>query len=66
MQKLLTVRIDGSILQKLRVATVSRDTTIADVVRQGLSDWLAKNPARGGAAKPKAKKAKKSSAKKKK
>lgn len=53
MQKLLTVRIDGSLLQRLRVATVQRDTTIAEVVRQGLDEWLSKNPGRssGGASK---------------
>ena len=50
MQKLLTVRIDGALLQRLRVATVQRDTTIAQVVRQGLEEWLAKGcaPVRKG------------------
>jgi hypothetical protein len=57
MQKLLTVRIDGALLQKLRVATVQRDTTIAAVVREGLEAWLAKNPAKAGAAAKPAKKA---------
>ncbi|MCC6548393.1 hypothetical protein IT570_14640 [Candidatus Sumerlaeota bacterium] len=54
MQKLLTVRIDGNMLQRLRLATVQRDTTIAEVVRQGLEEWLAKGGTRstGGAPKP--------------
>ncbi|MCC7392632.1 hypothetical protein IT571_09790 [Candidatus Sumerlaeota bacterium] len=64
MQKLLTVRIDGALLQRLRVATVQRDTTIAQVVRQGLEEWLAKGGTRAAASAKSAKGAASKSARK--
>ena len=45
MQKLLTVRIDADLLQELRLATVARGTTMAEIVRTSLTEWLQQNPA---------------------
>lgn len=45
MQKLLTVRIDADLLQELRLATVARGTTMAEIVRGSLTEWLQANPA---------------------
>ena len=45
MQKLLTVRIDADLLQELRLATVARGTTMAEIVRGSLTEWLQSNPA---------------------
>jgi hypothetical protein len=44
MQKLLTVRIDADLLQELRLATVARGTTMAEIVRNSLEEWLSQNP----------------------
>lgn len=55
MDKLLTVRIDQDLLQDVKMATVSNETTIAEVVREALRKYVASNPGRGGSRAPKAK-----------
>lgn len=48
MQKLLTVRIEEELHQKLRLSTVAHETTVAEIVRKSLEEWLVKNPAPTG------------------
>lgn len=45
--KLLTVRLESGFLRELRLATVAHETTMAEVVRAALADWLKRNPAPG-------------------
>jgi DNA gyrase/topoisomerase IV subunit B len=49
MSNLLTVRLEPDLHNKLRLATVTRGTTMAQVVREGLEAWLKSNPATGSA-----------------
>ena len=58
MSNLLTVRLDADLHNKLRLATVTRGTTMAEVVREGLEAWLKSNPSGGSAPARKVAKAK--------
>ena len=42
--KLLTVRLDESLHQAARLATLANNTTMAEVVREALESWLKDNP----------------------
>lgn len=43
MDKLLTVRINEDLLNKVKAATAAKGITMADVVRAGLEDFVGKS-----------------------
>ncbi|MBI1290395.1 hypothetical protein GC173_04035 [bacterium] len=57
-QKLLTVRLEEDFHQKVRMATIAHETTMAEVVRAALEAWLKTNGAKPKKAAPAAKPAK--------
>lgn len=42
--KLLTIRVDETLHQEARLATLAHNTTMAEVVREALQAWLKAHP----------------------
>lgn len=47
MSKLLTVRVDEDFHNRVKTTTSQHGVTIAEIVRNSLEDWMAKNPSDG-------------------
>jgi len=45
MAKLITIKLSDEVHQAVRLSTVVNNTSITEVVREALTEWLQKHPA---------------------